>query len=757
MQDWKQELEQAARAAKAEVLGVGKIKHVQHALLVTTALRAFGDDNRATFYVEVLPPKGNIPRPDLILLHPLVGVIVIENKGVALADVQAVNDTTLTLVRDGRMKEEDPFLQAERVMFRLSDLTAGRVDLSEVLFLSTAALPRIGREAFERHFGTTWPDQTLFAEECADPAGFRSHVVGFSDYRQRAARRREKLSRRAHEAVMTVLSGKGFLFPPRKAAVEAANPELLGVRVQAMELAMKAPTNQQRELGVADLRGSHRLFRGVAGSGKSIMLALSVAATLTRYREESETLFGGRKARVLVCCYNRTLVHYLRQRIDDRFGRLAWDKPDPESLAVTHFDGLVKKLVTAAPALDTKLTFKERAERARRMAAALDALDPVARERLLYDAVYVDEAQDLDPAEIQLLLRLARKDEKGGQTLILFYDNAQNIYGVRPPVWTELGVNIVGRTEFLDLCLRNTKELLSFAFNVLVGSFAPEGQRVHTRQFADVASLRQRGLVEERGGRFDVNFAPRTGPFPQVRVCRDRRAEVDAAVEEVRRLVVEQRVLPSDILVLYWSHWPFKPALPEKLQRAVGGGYRLRLVDQEHDANKNLPLLEEGVLVASTVASAKGYDAPVVLLLGADGFGVEPKDRAKFYVGATRAKLHLVVSGVPGPEPTLFDEIVATAEALSPASVARLPPAGAGVTSGSRCRHCGGARLHAQHGQYGYFYRCIDCTQNTPIDKACDCCGKDGRIRKQGERFYRDCGACGRSALIHTNLPLASL
>ena len=46
----------------------------------------------------------------------------------------------------------------------------------------------------------------------------------------------------------------------------------------------------QKELGRADLRGHHRLFRGVAGSGKSIMLALSVGHTLFKYREEGAGL-----------------------------------------------------------------------------------------------------------------------------------------------------------------------------------------------------------------------------------------------------------------------------------------------------------------------------------------------------------------------------------------------------------------------------------------------------------------------------------
>ena len=82
--EWKHALEEAARRAKADVIGVKRIAEIQHARLVTTVLQAFGDDPRAVFFIEGLPPTGNIPRPDLILLHPDVGVLVVENKGITL-------------------------------------------------------------------------------------------------------------------------------------------------------------------------------------------------------------------------------------------------------------------------------------------------------------------------------------------------------------------------------------------------------------------------------------------------------------------------------------------------------------------------------------------------------------------------------------------------------------------------------------------------------------------------------------------------
>ncbi len=45
----------------------------------------------------------------------------------------------------------------------------------------------------------------------------------------------------------------------------------------------------------------------------------------------------------------------------------------------------------------------------------------------------------------------------------------------------------------------------------------------------------------------------------------------------------------------------------------------------------------------STVKSAKGYDAPCVLLAAADVFPTTVEGRAEFYVACTRAAEHLEV------------------------------------------------------------------------------------------------------------------
>lgn len=90
-----------------------------------------------------------------------------------------------------------------------------------------------------------------------------------------------------------------------------------------------------------------------------------------------------------------------------------------------------------------------------------------------------------------------------------------------------------------------------------------------------------------------------------------------------------------------------------------------------------------------------------------------------------------------------------------PTAVAGPPPSQASVTQQqpetTTCKHCGSNRLQGAYGQYGYYFKCISCGKNTPMDFKCRSCGAKGRIRKQGPQFHRVCG-CGAEQLVWTNV-----
>ena len=69
--------------------------------------------------------------------------------------------------------------------------------------------------------------------------------------------------------------------------------------------------------------------------------------------------------------------------------------------------------------------------------------------------------------------------------------------------------------------------------------------------------------------------------------------------------------------------------------------------------------------------------------------------------------------------------------------------------SGAVCRSCGSSNLRGNWGGHGYYWRCADCSKNTPMPTVCTVCGAQGvrgklvRVRKDGPSYFRRCEPCG--------------
>jgi superfamily I DNA/RNA helicase len=96
-------------------------------------------------------------------------------------------------------------------------------------------------------------------------------------------------------------------------------------------------------------------------------------------------------------------------------------------------------------------------------------------------------------------------------------------------------------------------------------------------------------------------------------------------------------LLPQDILVL-----TFKRERARQLAGAIAARVG-RIVRCAFDERDSLAV-QSGRLTVSTVASAKGYDAPYVILASLDDFSNDVEGRASLYVGCIRAREWLDVS-----------------------------------------------------------------------------------------------------------------
>ena len=655
--------------------GLDDVGNDAHRRVVATLAAGF-DSPETTVLVEPTFARGREKRtPDVVVIDPVAGVHVVEVKG---HDLSAVTELRtggkMWLDHGGRPKEADPVAQARRAMFAvqngMGEFSAAKPTLA---FEAWAVFPNISRGDWAEKWGagTYEPEYLLFAEDL-EPGALADRMRAVGEARLPAGRERhdpEELAR-----VHRVFGDHSVLSPtvPRPGR-DVGDAELLGARIDREAARYRELSEEQRRLSEADFSTGPRLIRGVAGSGKTVVLANNLARRLVKAEAATGALFVEDAApppRFLAVCFNQTLAPFLRSRIQIAYQQRAGQMMPPGAVTVRNFNSLMFDLSQAGLAAYRRI--KEHPDGPARARAYLAEVEQVAERepdrlaRFAFDAIYVDEAQDLEEDELRLLIRLAKQNDAGEPGLAIFYDDAQNLYGRARPRWSDLGLAMSGRSHIMTTCYRNPREVVEPAFNVLNGAFAPRARDGVTAAFADLGTLRQKEAIVQREGqrRIEVKFAPRRGTPISIRRFDSAAQEADHVARRVERMVRDEKVRPHDILVL--THRRERVyALAERLNRLSLEGFRgCRVAIDEKDKL----VAVDGYFSLCTVHSAKGYDANVVLLASAQDFKPDAQGRAAFYVGCTRAQQCLEVTGF-GSAP-LVDELELASGELIAESVA---------------------------------------------------------------------------------------
>jgi hypothetical protein len=637
----KGELAKVVEAARCRVIGADDAGNDGHRRTLAVLARAFDHSESALLCEPSLARKTTRP-PDVVLIDPEVGVHVFEVKAVALDQIEAMEAGGQLRIRYATgVRARNPIAQVRNAMFDVKDATA-RAFAGELRlpFRYWVAFPSIRRTAWIGRFGPDGfcPDEFLFADDLDDPAAL-ARRLGASD-RHRSTAPVELCPLDQLQCVWRAFGDTSVLYATTEdRGPRRAREGTLGEQFDEAAEAYKALSDEQQRLSAMDWSSGPRLVRGVAGSGKTIVLANNLARRLERMLiAAQEGLFGaGPRPRLLAVCFNRTLAPFIEKKVNAAF-RQRTGQPVPEGLVeVCSFNHLMWRLTAAG--LWRYQNVRDAADIVRAMQYLNDlqqvrARDAAQLRALAYDAIYVDEGQDFLPEEFQLLKELCRVADGDEPNLYVFYDDAQNLYGRGRPNWQSLGLNVRGgRSYVMTQCFRNPRAIIEAAFNVLYGTCAANKDGVPTREFGDLAALAEKGLIADDGGYLRVKFAPREGLKPKLTCASGRREESELMVAQLRWLIEEQAVRPEDVLVLCFTR-----DRAVQLAEAVAAARIAGVAGVHAPLNeKDRPLGQRGRLTVSTVASAKGYDAYCVLLASANEFTTDVTGRANFYVGCTRA------------------------------------------------------------------------------------------------------------------------
>jgi superfamily I DNA/RNA helicase len=245
-----------------------------------------------------------------------------------------------------------------------------------------------------------------------------------------------------------------------------------------------------------------------------------------------------------------------------------------------------------------------------------------------YDAVIVDEAQDLDPTVLRLLVGLCRDPGR----LFVTADANQSIYGSGFR-WTDVHADLrfVGRTGVLRKNYRSTREI-------------GEGAQ----------SYLQTGALDE--DLIERSYAHDGGPLPVARTVDNVTAEANLLAQFLRVAARDARLGLGACAVLVPSENAGRSIADRLVSRDIGARF---MTGREID-------LEEPVVKVITLQSAKGLEFPVVAIAGfLDGAlpgrrtGVEPeeaeethlRERRTMFVAMTRAMRSLLLAMPKGSSP----------------------------------------------------------------------------------------------------------
>lgn len=382
--------------------------------------------------------------------------------------------------------------------------------------------------------------------------------------------------------------------------------------------------DREQERVAEHLGAGYRVLRGVAGSGKTLVLAHRA-----RHLHKNWPNW-----RILVLCYNRVLANALETMVDT-----------DERLKVTNIDRLAYRLAGGTnrggtPDFDALVV--EATKQAQRRSDS---------ER--FDVVLVDEAQDFDHPRLNLAYWMLKSDrleldpaQPDRDNFVMAYDVAQNVYSRGGARWNPPGVDVQGRprtargrSTVFRKNYRNTREILEFAMNFLAGSTDWSSGPV---DLDDPAAL------------IPPEAAKRSGPRPRLTGCHDLRGEAQSIASRVAEMMASG-VGVHDIAVLYGCT-ALEGELSREFSRRGLPYFHVQRRDyaSRSDNRDRAAHIRDKVRV-STLTGIKGLEFSRVLVGGVNQVQVRDADESEqfratkshLYAAMTRAmdELEITMSG----------------------------------------------------------------------------------------------------------------
>lgn len=470
----------------------------------------------------------------------------------------------------------------------------------------------------------------------------------------------QEISDELYKTILAEIENSNATIKHEKREVKKANTKADILNKIEQEIATL--DSRQSQAAYTDITGPQRI-RGLAGSGKTILLCMKAAYLHYKYPEK----------KILYTFYTKSLYDYIELLITRFYKKIGNGMPPDfkEGIHIRHsWGGATQAGVYTDTCYNNKIqpiNFSDISATNKFDFACNDLLKRLnGNINKEYDYVIIDEAQDFSKSFFWLCREIVKND-----SIIWAYDVCQNIFDVniRDTVrlfenkYRKEGIDLVKLNQktpdisndiILEKCYRNPYEILVIAHALGFGIYNDE----LIQCFEDKLSWEEMGYVVEEGecveGEKMVISRPIENSPRNNRVTDNLKLEsfdefdkeIEFVCNSIENDIKNEGLKPEDIMVI---------SLDDRYAKTYFKNISIRLAKMNILSN-NLStdyfyrgFIKENCVTLSTVYKAKGNESAAVYVVGADVFENDKYDRSmrnKIFTAFTRAKVWLTVSGM---------------------------------------------------------------------------------------------------------------
>lgn len=495
------------------------------------------------------------------------------------------------------------------------------------------------------------------------------------------ASKNENLTQQQIDEIRSVLEGaKALSKPTQRKSINEDDKNKLNILIRLEDEIINFDA-EQRKAAINLINGPQRI-RGLAGSGKTIILAMKLAYIHLQYPDK----------KILFTFYTKSLYVLVVNIINKFYRHFASSEPNWENIDVLHaWGGYRVEGVYFNAAIENGFNpiHLDQAKKVnnndpfRYVCSQLIDKEIVSK----YDYILIDEAQDLPDEFFKLCYLLANGDSGSEKNIVWAYDDLQTIFNIYTRTPMELFGNDKDGNPLIDLrlfsrnlswgqsndlvlykCYRNPLDVLVTAHALGFGLYDQPVQILeNVEHWQDVGYELTQGSYKE-GEKVILRRNPENSPLSiskyqnkdeiiKTFLAASLDEEVDHVVNEIKDFL-NQGLKPEDIMII---------SLDDRYAKLYFKSISFKLSEIGILSNniissrmENPPFILENMITLTTVHRAKGNEAACVFVLGIDSLFPSKKfrqTRNKIFTAFTRTKAWLRVSGIGIGATHFFNEI----------------------------------------------------------------------------------------------------